>query len=114
MDNLKRVNDRHGHDAGDRALKALADALRTGLRRSDDAFRIGGDEFAVVLGGATRLDAERVAKRLQGELSAARTSGQDIQASFGIAVREPDEATDKLVERADRLLYRAKRRRSVA
>jgi diguanylate cyclase (GGDEF)-like protein len=114
MDNLKRVNDQHGHDAGDRALKALADALRTGLRRSDDAFRIGGDEFAVVLGGASRLDAERVAHRLQRELAAARAAGQDIQASFGIAVREPGEGTDQLVERADRLLYRAKRRRSVA
>jgi diguanylate cyclase (GGDEF)-like protein len=114
MDNLKRVNDQHGHDAGDRALKALADALRTGLRRSDDAFRIGGDEFAVVLGGASRLDAERVAHRLQRELAAARATGEDIQASFGIAVREPGEGTDQLVERADRLLYRAKRRRSVA
>ena len=76
MDNLKRVNDQHGHDAGDRALKALADALRTGLRRSDDAFRIGGDEFAVVLGGASRLDAERVAHRLQTELAAARAAGR--------------------------------------
>jgi diguanylate cyclase (GGDEF)-like protein len=114
MDNLKRVNDERGHDAGDRALKALGDALRTGLRRSDDAFRIGGDEFAVVLGGASRLDAERVAHRLQGELAAARAAGEDIQASFGIALREPEETTDSLVERADRLLYRAKRRRSVA
>src|SRR5918994_2192430 len=114
MDNLKRVNDEHGHDAGDHALKALADALRTGLRRSDDAYRIGGDEFAVVLGGASRLDAERVAHRLQRELAAARAAGEDIQASFGIAVREPGEGTDQLVERADRLLYRAKRRRSVA
>ena len=111
MDNLKRVNDRHGHDAGDRALKALADALRTGLRRSDDAFRIGGDEFAVVLGGASRLDAERVAQRLQKELAAARAAGEDIQASFGIAVRDPGETTDRLVERADRLLYESKRRR---
>ena len=114
MDNLKRVNDEHGHDAGDRALKALADALRTGLRRSDDAFRIGGDEFAVVLSGASRLDAERVAHRLQGELAAARAKGEDIQASFGIAVRDSGETTESLVERADRLLYRAKRRRSVA
>ncbi len=111
MDNLKRVNDRHGHDAGDRALKGLADALRTALRRSDDAFRIGGDEFAVVLAGASRLDAERVSHRLQEALSAARAAGEDIQASFGIAVREPGETTAKLVERADRLLYQSKRRR---
>ena len=52
MDNLKAVNDTHGHETGDLALRLLADALRTGLRRSDEAFRIGGDEFAIVLGGA--------------------------------------------------------------
>ena len=52
MDNLKRVNDTLGHEAGDLALRLLADALRTGLRR-DDAYRLGGDEFAVVLAGAS-------------------------------------------------------------
>jgi diguanylate cyclase (GGDEF)-like protein len=111
MDNLKLVNDRHGHEAGDRALEALADALRNGLRRGDDAFRLGGDEFAVILGGASRLDAERVAQRLQREVSAKRSAGQDIQASFGIAAREPGETTKQLVTRADELLYHAKRRR---
>ncbi len=108
MDNLKQVNDRHGHDAGDRALQALADALRSGLRRSDDAFRIGGDEFAVVLGGASRLDAERVAQRLGADLS----NGQrGIEASFGIAVRELGESAHELIARADAMLYRSKRRR---
>ena len=111
MDNLKLVNDRHGHDAGDRALQTLADALRTGLRRSDDAFRLGGDEFAIVLGGASRLDAERVAQRLQATLAARRSDGQEIEASFGIAVREPGEGATALVARADKLLYGAKRRR---
>jgi diguanylate cyclase (GGDEF)-like protein len=115
MDNLKLVNDRYGHEAGDRALEAMADALRRGLRRSDDAFRLGGDEFAVVLGGASRLDAERVAHRLQREMTVKRSAGQDIQASFGIAAREPGETPEQLVTRADQLLYRAKRRgRSVA
>jgi diguanylate cyclase (GGDEF)-like protein len=111
MDNLKLVNDRHGHHAGDRALKALADALRKGLRRSDDAYRLGGDEFAVVLGGASRLDAERVAKRLQRELAAQRAAGQNIEASFGIAALERGETPEELMARADELLYLAKRRR---
>ena len=112
MDNLKVVNDTHGHDAGDLALSLLADALRTGLRRSDDAFRIGGDEFAVVLGGANRLDAERVARRLQDAIArAARPPVGSIDASLGIAVHEPGEDPDRLVARADRALYGAKRRR---
>ena len=71
MDNLKRVNDTHGHEAGDRALQLLGGALRSGLRRSDDAYRLGGDEFAVVLRGAARLDAERVTHRLQAALAGA-------------------------------------------
>ena len=65
MDNLKTVNDTRGHDAGDKALQRLADALRNQLRRTDEAYRIGGDEFAIVLPKASRLDAERVMRRLR-------------------------------------------------
>jgi diguanylate cyclase (GGDEF)-like protein len=111
MDNLKRVNDTLGHEAGDLALRLLADALRTGLRR-DDAYRLGGDEFAVVLAGASQLDAERVAHRLQHAVSrAARPPIATIDASFGLAVYEPGESADRLVARADAVLYEAKRRR---
>src|SRR5215216_5982290 len=111
MDNLKRVNDTLGHEAGDLALRLLADALRTGLRR-DDAYRLGGDEFAVVLAGASEIDAERVAMRLQHAVSrAARPPIATIEASFGLAVYEPGESPDCLVARADAILYEAKRRR---
>jgi diguanylate cyclase (GGDEF)-like protein len=111
MDNLKRVNDTLGHEAGDLALRLLADALRTGLRR-DDAYRLGGDEFAVVLDGASEIDAERVARRLQHAVSAAaRPPIARIEASFGLAVYEPGESPDRLVARTDAILYDAKRRR---
>jgi diguanylate cyclase (GGDEF)-like protein len=111
MDNLKRVNDTLGHEAGDLALRLLADALRTGLRR-DDAYRLGGDEFAVVLAGASELDAERVLRRLQHAVSrAARPPISTIEASFGLAVYEPGESSDRLVARVDAILYEAKRRR---
>ena len=49
MDNLKVLNDTLGHEAGDRALQMLASALRSRLRRSDEAYRLGGDEFGIVL-----------------------------------------------------------------
>src|SRR5918994_1552075 len=111
MDNLKKVNDTLGHEAGDLALRLLADALRTGLRR-DDAYRLGGDEFAVVLAGASLLDAERVAHRLQHAVSrAARPPIATIEASLGLAVYEPGESADRLVARTDAVLYEAKRRR---
>jgi diguanylate cyclase (GGDEF)-like protein len=101
MDDLKTVNDTHGHEAGDRALQTLAGALRNELRRSDDAYRVGGDEFAIVLSGASRLDAERVMRRLR----------ERIEASFGIAVHQPGEDPEQLVARADAALYEIKKRR---
>jgi diguanylate cyclase (GGDEF)-like protein len=112
MDNLKDVNDTYGHEAGDVALRLLADALRTGLRRTDEAYRVGGDEFGVVLAGASRLDAERVYRRLAAEVAACtHPSSLAIEASFGIAVHEPGETPKELMSRADAALYRAKRRR---
>jgi diguanylate cyclase (GGDEF)-like protein len=115
LDNLKRVNDTHGHEAGDRALQMLAGALRSELRRSDEAYRIGGDEFGVVLPGASRLDAERVMRRLDAAVRAgAKQTGDRIEASFGIAVHQPGDGPELLVGRADAALYAAKRRREVA
>jgi diguanylate cyclase (GGDEF)-like protein len=111
MDNLKRVNDTLGHEAGDLALRLLGEALRTGLRR-DDAYRLGGDEFAVVLAEANSADAERVIHRLQHAVSRAAREPLDlIEASFGLAVYDPGESPDRLVARADQVLYGAKRRR---
>jgi diguanylate cyclase (GGDEF)-like protein len=113
MDNLKRVNDTRGHEAGDRALQTLADALRSELRRSDEAYRLGGDEFGVILPNASRLDAERVMRRLRDAVGAARMlrTGHRIEASFGIAVHLPGDDPDGLVSRADQALYKVKRRR---
>jgi diguanylate cyclase (GGDEF)-like protein len=110
MDNLKRVNDTLGHEAGDLALRLLADALRTGLRR-DDPYRLGGDEFAIVLPGSSELDAERVVQRLEHAVSiAARDPIELIAASFGVAAYQTGESQDRLVARADSVLYEAKRR----
>jgi diguanylate cyclase (GGDEF)-like protein len=112
MDNLKLVNDTHGHKAGDVALQMLAAALRSELRRSDEAYRIGGDEFGVILPEASRLDAERVMRRLRVAVGAGvLQSGDRIEASFGVAVHQPGDDAERLVGRADEALYMAKRRR---
>jgi diguanylate cyclase (GGDEF)-like protein len=111
MDNLKQLNDTLGHEAGDQALRLLAKSLRSGLRR-DDAYRLGGDEFAVVLAGASEADAERVIERLRKTLARATSPPVEmVEASFGMAVYEPGESADRLVARADQVLYGAKRRR---
>jgi diguanylate cyclase (GGDEF)-like protein len=115
MDNLKLINDTHGHEAGDRALQMLAGALRSGLRRSDEAYRIGGDEFGVVLPDTSRLEAERVMRRLRDAVGGGMLgNGDRIDASFGIAVHQPGDDPDKLVARADESLYETKRQRSNA
>ena len=112
MDNLKELNDTLGHEAGDLALRLLGDALQAGLRRSDEAYRLGGDEFGVVLAGASRLDAERVSRRLAAAVSVcAKPPLTGIQASFGIAVHDSGENPENVMARADGALYRAKRRR---
>jgi diguanylate cyclase (GGDEF)-like protein len=112
MDNLKLVNDTQGHDAGDRALQMLANALRSRLRRSDEAYRLGGDEFAVILPEASRHDAARVMRRLRDAVGqGVLESGDRIEASFGVAVRQRGDDPPRLVARADAALYSAKRRR---
>ncbi|MET0810856.1 MAG: GGDEF domain-containing protein, partial [Thermoleophilaceae bacterium] len=112
LDNLKRVNDTRGHEAGDDALQMLSAALRSQLRRSDEAYRIGGDEFAVVLPGANRLDAERVVHRLRAAVARhVPETGDPIEASFGVSVYEQGDDPEGLLARADEGLYQAKRRR---
>ncbi|HEY1369411.1 MAG TPA: diguanylate cyclase [Gaiellaceae bacterium] len=111
LDGFKAVNDRLGHQAGDDALRAFADVLRQALRRPDDAFRIGGDEFAVVPTEAAHGAASEVVARVEALLATSddpRLAG--LGASFGIAVC-PQHARDAqaLFRAADQALYDAKR-----
>jgi diguanylate cyclase (GGDEF)-like protein len=104
MDGLKELNDTRGHEAGDKALRAIADALRRQLRHSDTAYRVGGDEFAVVLPGASVADAERVVERLRAALA--------IEVSVGMALLEPGDDPERVMARADDALYESKRLRA--
>lgn len=106
LDHLKRVNDVAGHLAGDRALRAAADAIRARLRATDDGFRPGGDEFAVLLRGC---DAEQGAAVAEEMLDWLRQHHPGITLSVGVAAC-PDHGLDPdaLVGAADAALYRAK------
>ena len=104
VDDFKKINDSHGHQAGDLALLSLADALRTTVRDDDKLFRIGGDEFAVVMDVHGTVEIDRIARRL---LAAARRVGQTI--SVGAALQEPGETGRETLLRADKALYQAKR-----
>ncbi|MFG1397571.1 GGDEF domain-containing protein [Roseixanthobacter pseudopolyaromaticivorans] len=115
MDRFKRINDQFGHGAGDTVLKEVAARCRAVLRQNDIIARMGGEEFAILLPGADKDYGARVAQRLMAAIrsepitSAALTF--HVQASIGIAVREPDDPNlEAILERADRALYLAKAR----
>jgi diguanylate cyclase (GGDEF)-like protein len=105
LDNFKDYNDRHGHEAGDELLVAFADALRWSVRNDDVVFRIGGDEFLMMLVGAGRSEAEQVLDRLGQHWA---DLGGLVGFSAGIAAGEQD-----LMRLADEHMYANKRSRGL-
>ncbi len=109
LDNFKPVNDQHGHHAGDEVLLSVADAMRQTLRLSDNIFRFGGDEFAVLLTAEDALSAELVAHRLVKAISQHHTCEKyGVSASAGLAQLQYQEQGLALFQRADDALYQAK------
>ena len=107
VDDLKRVNDRDGHAAGDRVLQALVSIMRTNLRSFDPIVRYGGDEFVCGLGAADVADVERRFELIDHSLHAAVGAG----ISVGLAALAAGETLDEVLARADAALLDAKRRR---
>ena len=109
LDHFKRVNDRHGHAAGDAVLQDVAYTMRAALRAGDSIYRIGGEEILVVLPGASEEDAVGIAERLRQAVRDRRPGGVEVTISIGAAVSKPQTVdTDDLVARADAALYSAK------
>jgi diguanylate cyclase (GGDEF)-like protein len=107
LDGLKRINDLGGHPAGDEALRAAAEALRSSCRLGDVPCRLGGDEFAVILPGASAEAAEMVAERAQNRLH--ELGKGQFSFSGGVAMSGDDLATPyELYRTADIAAYRAK------
>ncbi|MBP7865823.1 MAG: sensor domain-containing diguanylate cyclase [Acidobacteria bacterium] len=109
LDYFKKINDSHGHQAGDQALQELCRVVQKRLRAVDTLGRLGGDEFVVLL-PHTRLDeAIRIVERIIDELRSLKVADiGGLSASFGVAAWCPDEDYEALFRRADRALYQSK------
>ncbi len=109
VDGLKAINDNHGHQEGNRALRLVAGALRAACRDSDIIGRLSGDEFAIVLAEAHELDGleGRVRSRVA---QAAEHTEYALSVSIGVAICEPGEhcTLAALFERADQAMYAEK------
>ncbi|WCE32137.1 sensor domain-containing diguanylate cyclase [Vibrio sp. SCSIO 43137] len=110
LNKFKQINDEHGHQKGDEALITFAQLLVRCFRESDVIARIGGDEFVVLMPGATEKDSQNKLKRLEDELTEINSSGQfpfDITFCYGITQSHPEQAQDieALIHASDEKMY---------
>lgn len=109
VDNLKALNDRYGHSAGDQVLRRLAEVIEGNIRGSDVPVRLGGDEFIVLLPETGIERAVGVAERIAEASRAIRCQGDPVYFSIGISEWGPGiESIEEFLEQADQALYEAK------
>jgi diguanylate cyclase (GGDEF)-like protein len=109
LDHFKRVNDEHGHDRGDAVLKDAAYVFRKQLRSFELIYRLGGEEFLIVLPGVSVPEGRAIAERVRAGLEEARPGGLGVTVSLGVAGDAGAVAFEPLFRAADAALYAAKR-----
>jgi len=113
VDRFKSVNDAYGHEAGDKVLVRIANAIRNGVRDYDLCGRWGGEEFMVIMPEVTATEGAAVVERMREAIAGIEMMADgaplQISASFGIAQRRPGERTSDTINRADAALFDAKR-----
>ncbi|MEM9514132.1 MAG: GGDEF domain-containing protein [Actinomycetota bacterium] len=109
VDNFKRFNDRYGHAVGDAVLRSVATLIAAQIREGDVVYRYGGEEFCVLLPGASVDDAHEIAERIRTEVATATATGKTdpVTVSIGVAVEEATATRTTIVD-ADHALFRAK------
>jgi diguanylate cyclase len=112
IDHFKSINDRYGHQSGDRVLKGVADVLRAQLRAEDFIARHGGEEFVVVLPGSSLDQAFVVCERMRTAIETCTFRSREevvpVTISLGVAELSGKEAAETAIERADKAMYEAK------
>ena len=110
LDHFKRVNDVHGHEAGDRVLVAFAGIVQDCVRMRDRLYRLGGEEFVLLMPDTDEAGMQAALRKLHGELQRRlRGPGGLVGTSIGAALLQPGEDWSSWLARADAALYRAKR-----
>jgi diguanylate cyclase (GGDEF)-like protein len=110
IDHFKRINDTHGHPVGDVVLRQVAGAMRRSLRTFELLYRVGGEEFLLLLPGADAEHAAAIAETLRNAVEELHPEGIAVACSFGAATAEGEDIVfAKLVKAADEALYDAKR-----
>lgn len=113
IDHFKQINDLHGHACGDEALKAVVNCVSNCLRGVDDVFRMGGEEFVILLSDTGAPEARMVAERIRSAIADMQFESNgvsiSITASLGVATRRLDEGNREILDRCDKLMYSAKR-----
>ncbi len=113
IDDFKKINDQYGHNAGDEVLKDIGEILRNFIRKGTKIFRLGGEEFAIILSDLTQQDIYKIAERLRKviENHNVRIDEKIVSytASFGITEYKDNESLKEFVDRADKAMYEAKK-----
>jgi diguanylate cyclase (GGDEF)-like protein len=113
LNNMKQINDDHGHPAGDAALRHIAAVLRQNIRSSDIVGRLGGDEFGVILAQTDEAQAHSKAAVLAAAIAATPLRWEDlviaISAAYGVYAFSGSDDPQHAIEAADRAMYRQKR-----
>jgi diguanylate cyclase (GGDEF)-like protein len=108
VDHFKRINDAHGHDAGDQVLRAVADVLRSEVRTGDVVYRYSGEEFCVLLAQTNTTEAGQVAERIRFSVSRMALAGDEpLTVSIGVALGKGAHVAQTM-QRADEALFKSK------
>lgn len=109
IDHFKSINDELGHDMGDKVLKQLVTCIKDNLRNGDDIFRLGGEEFVILLPGADQLTATDIAEKQRGAIEHCKLlNNRPVTVSMGCCQHQRHENLKALLKRCDNALYLAK------